>query len=448
MLDRIRRRARIMAALLAGLGLACLGPGAAASAAVLGGPSAGPGTASIPGASPTPVAIGGPRLASRGVVVDYPSRSVPRLPKIQASAFVVADAGTGQVLAAKDPHGWYRPASTLKMLTAVTLIPLLNPDSTVVASKQATSTVPNVVGLVAGRAYQISDLFTALLTISANDAAIALTQATGSFSAGMSLINAEARHLQADDTVAVDPNGLDAPGQHTSAYDLALIARQALKLPAFLKYDQTRSARFVVARRKAVELYNQNSLLTNYPGAIGGKIGWTSAAGATYVGMATRHGVTLIVTLLHCPALTEVTSAESLLNWGFSADGKVSPVGTLVGPVQPPAPKPSPSPTPTPTPPPARDEVVSRPHPVVTSVLAAAAFSCVAVLAVAFGLANNRRQRLRAERFSRRPDRAARRPDRGPSRPDRVPYPRDGSRDRFPDRTPNRPGRGTRTGPP
>jgi serine-type D-Ala-D-Ala carboxypeptidase (penicillin-binding protein 5/6) len=421
---------RILAALLAGLGLALAGPGAAASAAELAGPAA----------------VGGPQLASRGVVVDYPSRSVPRLPKIQASAFVVADAGTGQVLAAKDPHGWYRPASTLKMLTAVTLIPLLNPHATVVASKQATSTVPNVVGLVAGRAYRISDLFTALLTISANDAAIALTQATGSFGTGMSLINAEARHLQADDTVAVDPNGLDAPGQHTSAYDLALIARQALKLPAFLKYDQTRSARFVVARRKAVELYNQNSLLTSYPGAIGGKIGWTSAAGATYVGMATRHGVTLIVTLLHCPALTEVTSAESLLNWGFSADGKVSPVGTLVGPVQPPAPSPSPSPTPQP----ARDEVVSRPHPAVTSpsVLAAAAFSCVAVVAVAFGLANNRRQRLRAERFSRRPDRAARRPDRGPSRPGRVPHPRDGSRDRFPDRTPDRPGRGTRTGPP
>ena len=51
------------------------------------------------------------------MVVDYASRQVPRLPGIQASAFVVADAGTGQVLAAKDPHGWYRPASTLKMLT-------------------------------------------------------------------------------------------------------------------------------------------------------------------------------------------------------------------------------------------------------------------------------------------------------------------------------------------
>jgi D-alanyl-D-alanine carboxypeptidase (penicillin-binding protein 5/6) len=271
MLDRIRPRAVLAAALLAGLGSAAVGP-AVPAAAVMAGGSASPGSASPGSASPGSASpAGGPELARNGVVVNDPSRAAPRLPGVAASAWVVADAGTGQVLAAKDPHGWYRPASTLKMLTAVALIPLLNPDGMVVASKQATSTVPNVVGLVTGRAYKVSDLFTALLTISVNDAAIALTQATGSFGEGMAAINAEARHLQADDTVAVDPNGLDAPGQHTSAYDLALIARQALKLPAFLTYDQTRSARFVVARRKAVELYNQNSLLTTYPGAVGGR---------------------------------------------------------------------------------------------------------------------------------------------------------------------------------
>jgi D-alanyl-D-alanine carboxypeptidase (penicillin-binding protein 5/6) len=391
MLDRIRRRAVLVsasAALLVVLS-AVLGAAAPASAAP------------TPSASPVAQVIGGPQLAAPGVVVNYPPSSVPRLPNIQASAFVIADAGTGQVLAAKDPHGWYRPASTLKVLTAVALIPVLNPDSTVVASKQATSTVPNVVGLVAGRAYKISDLFAALLTISANDAAIALTQAAGSFGQGMALINAEARHLQADDTVAVDPNGLDAPGQHTSAYDLALIARQALKLPAFLQYDRIMSQRFVVARRKAVELYNQNTLLVTYPGAVGGKIGWTSAAGATYVGMATRHGVTLIVTLLHCPALTEIKSAEKLLNWGFAADGKVAAAGTLVGPLQPPSASPSASAAASPgaAAPPARAAVASGSHEEVDpSVLAAIGFSCAAVLAVVLGFSYNRRHRLRASR--------------------------------------------------
>src|SRR5712691_2178069 len=297
-------------------------------------------SAALPGAV-SPAAIGGAQLSGRGVIVNYPSRSVPRLPGVHASAFVLADASTGQVLAARDPHGWYWPASTLKVLTAISLIPVLNPDATVVATKQATMVPANVVGLIPGLPYQISGLFTALLTISANDAAVALAQATGSFGQGMALLNAEARHLQADDTVAVQPNGLDGPGQHSSAYDLALIARQALHMPAFLKYDQTISAKFPVSAKKSVTLYNQNSLLTSYPGAVGGKIGWTSAAGATYVGMARRNGVTLIVTLLHCPALTEVDSGKSLLNWGFAVDGKVRPVGTLVSALASAAPAPA-----------------------------------------------------------------------------------------------------------
>src|SRR5579859_653606 len=392
--DRIRPRAVLVGACASAFAFAfafTAGAGAAAAS---------------PGASP----VGGPQLASRGLVVNYPPGGVAKLPGIKASAWVVADAGTGQVLAARDPHGWYRPASTLKMLTAVALIPLLNPDGMVAASKQATSTAPNVVGLVAGRAYKVSDLFTALLTISANDAAIALAQATGSFGEGMAAINAEARYLQADDTVAVDPNGLDAPGQHTSAYDLALIARQALKLPAFLTYDQTRSARFVVARRKAVQLYNQNSLLTSYQGAVGGKIGWTSAAGATYVGMATRHGVTLIVTLLHCPALTEITAAEKLLDWGFSADSKVAPAGTLAGPAPPPAASSSSSSasssasaSPTATASGAsRTGVAARPKAASgPSVLATTGFSTAAVLAAGVGFMYSRRQRLRAARAER-----------------------------------------------
>src|SRR5579875_396406 len=288
-----------------------------------------------------PPAVGGKQLAGPGVIVNYPSASSPRLPNIPASAYVLADAGTGQVLAARDPHGLFNPASTLKMLTAITLIPRLNPDSTVVASKQAANVTPDIVGLVPGQSYQVSDLFRALLLISANDAAIALAQDTGSLSKGVALMNAEARHLQAYDIAAKDPNGLDAPGQHVSAYDEALIARQALAMPAFMKYDSTHSAMFRIKPGKYVELYNQNSLLTEYPGGIGGKIGWTSSAGATYIGMARRNGVTLIVTLLHCPALTEIQSAMQLLNWGFAQDGKVRAVGNLVGPLKPPAPGPA-----------------------------------------------------------------------------------------------------------
>jgi D-alanyl-D-alanine carboxypeptidase (penicillin-binding protein 5/6) len=296
-------------------------------------PAASPAVAPGPSSLAARLAVGGPQLAGPGVVVNYPAASAVKLPKVPASAWVIADAGTGQVLAAKDPHGEFPPASTLKVLTAITLLPRLSPDAMVTASKLAASQEPNIAGLIAGHQYSVSALFQALLLISANDAAVALTEATGSFATGMQLINAEAQHLQAYDVVAKMPNGLPAPGQVVSAYDEALIARQAVASPAFMGYDSTLSARFLVKPGKWETLVNQNSLLTQYHGGIGGKIGWTQASGATYIGLARRNGVTLIVTVLHCTPLMEITAGEKLLNWGFAEDGKVAPVGTLVAPL-------------------------------------------------------------------------------------------------------------------
>jgi D-alanyl-D-alanine carboxypeptidase len=301
-------------------------------------PTAKPPAGSVGG--PQTPTVGGPQLAGRGVIVNYPAHGAKPLPHVAASAYVVADAGTGQVLAAKDPHGLYRPASTLKVLTAITLMPVLNPNATVIASQRAAAVEPSKVGLIAGEPYRVSDLFKALLMISANDAAIALAQATGSYVKGMAMINAEARHLQADDTVAVTPNGLDAKGQHVSAYDEALFARQALAVPEFMQDESLRMFRFPLRphptphhRHPMINLWTQNGMLYTYPGDLGGKIGWTTPAGATFVGWARRGHTTLVVTILHCVPLTELTYAARLLNWGFAMDGKVRPVGQLVSPL-------------------------------------------------------------------------------------------------------------------
>ena len=277
--------------------------------------------------------VGGPELAGRGIVVHYPAHGARRLPSVPASSYVIADAGTGQVLAAKDPHGHFLPASTLKVLTADALMPVLNSRASVVTSAMAASVTPNKVGLVKGHAYPVSDLFQALLLISANDAAIALAQATGSYAKGVAMMNAEARRLQADDTVAVRPNGLNAKGQRTSAYDLALFARQALTMPEFMRIEATRTAMFPLHRRHSIELFNQNTMLNTYRGDLGGKIGWTTASETTFIAWARRDGHTLIVTLMHCVPLTEMRYAAKLLNWGFAMDGKVTPVGTLARPL-------------------------------------------------------------------------------------------------------------------
>jgi D-alanyl-D-alanine carboxypeptidase (penicillin-binding protein 5/6) len=277
--------------------------------------------------------IGGPQLAGSGVIVNYPAQARP-LPKVHASAYVVADAGTGQVLAAKDPHGWYLPASTLKVLTAITLMPVLNPNATVVTTPRAANVQPSKVGLIAGHSYRISDLFKAMLLISANDAAMSVAQATGSVSKGVAMMNAEAHRLQADDTVARRPNGLNGPGQHVSAYDEALFARQALAIPQFMQDEQLRTMRFPLKLgKKPVTLWNQNTMLETYRGDLGGKIGWTTASKTTFIGWARRGGHTLVVTILHCKPLYELTYAARLLDWGFDEDGKVKPVGALVPPL-------------------------------------------------------------------------------------------------------------------
>jgi D-alanyl-D-alanine carboxypeptidase (penicillin-binding protein 5/6) len=278
--------------------------------------------------------IGGPQLTGHGVIVNYPSAKATPLPKVKASAYVVADAGAGQVLAAKDPHGWYLPASTLKVLTAITLMPVLNPNATVVTTRRAANVEPSKVGLIAGHSYRISDLFKAMLLISANDAAMSVAQATGSVSKGVAMMNAEAHHLQADDTVARRPNGLNGPGQHVSAYDEALFARQALAIPQFMQDEQLRTMRFPLKPgKKPVTLWNQNTMLETYRGDLGGKIGWTTASKTTFIGWARRGGHTLVVTILHCKPLYELTYATRLLDWGFDEDGKVRPVGVLVPPL-------------------------------------------------------------------------------------------------------------------
>ena len=197
------------------------------------------------------------------------------------------------------------------MLTAITLMPVLNPDATVVTTPRAANDEPSKVGLIPGRRYKVSDLFKALLLISANDAAISLAQATGSFGKGVAMMNAEAHHLQAYDTVARQPNGLPATGQHVSAYDEALFARQALAMPAFMRDERTAHDAVPAASRTTSghPVQPERPCWTRYRGDLGGKIGWTNASEATFIGWARRNGDTLIVTILHCMPLTEMTYA-------------------------------------------------------------------------------------------------------------------------------------------
>jgi D-alanyl-D-alanine carboxypeptidase (penicillin-binding protein 5/6) len=283
-----------------------------------------------------PTTVGGPLLGSNGVVVQ-PLPGAPALPApsaLPAASWLVANLTTGSVLAAKDPHGKFLPASTLKTLTALTLIPKLDPQEMFKVPNQAARVDGTKVGLVPGMRYSISKLFTCMLVMSANDAADALAEANGGITHTVAQMNGVARHLQAGDTHADTPSGLDGPGETTSAYDLALIAQAEYQLPEFKHFVSLPTATVPAPHHKHFQIQSHNNLLTTYRGDVGGKNGYTVAAHATYVGVARRHGQTLVVALMDAYPIWW-PMARDLLNWGFKANGKVEPVGTLVKPLPP-----------------------------------------------------------------------------------------------------------------
>lgn len=334
--------------------------------------------------------VGGDTLGARGVIAPD---GVKAPPKTEAKAFVIADADTGQVLAAKDPHGHYLPASTLKTLTAVTLIPKLDKNTTVKPSRWACDEEGSAVGLVPKPIYKVDDLMRALLMVSGNDAANALAEANGGLGATLADMNAEARRLQAYDTVAKTPSGLDKPGQRSSAYDLALIARAGLALPDFKQYVRTKVAKFP-APKGYYEIGNHNKLLWRYKGMVGVKNGWTSKALGSFVGAATRNGHTIIVSIMrHEGYFWE--DVAGLMDWGFANRGRVTPVGTLVNPVPEPASIPSPPPGRPSVKIPARDAVAAVQHRkqplAATLVLGAGLVGGMAW--IAYGMRRRRRQR-------------------------------------------------------
>ena len=266
-------------------------------------------------------------LLGKGVVVDA---AAPALPDVWARTWVIADAATGEILAAKRAHKKRAPASTIKMLTALAVLPRLPLDSTYIARKRAVNMYGSRVGLIQGKSYTIEELMNAMMLPSANDAAVALAQANGGIKRTVVQMNELAGELGAANTVARNPSGLDSPGMVSTAYDLAVIARAGLTQPQFADFVKRTRAPFPAkGRQKFKTIYTTNRLLLgNYRGAIGVKTGFTSNAGRTFVGAAQRDGRTLIVSLMGVKERSEV-AARKLLDWGFANAGQITPVGML-----------------------------------------------------------------------------------------------------------------------
>lgn len=234
-----------------------------------------------------------------------------------ARAWLLADLDTGQILAAKDPHGSYAPASTIKVLLAMVVLDQLHPNTAVRANATHTKVECSCVGLIPGQVYTAAQLLVGLLMVSGNDAANLLGDMLGGYRAAVLKMNVKAQRLGARSTRAGSPSGLDGPGWEsvTTPHDLAVLFRSALSYPLIAQIMRSPSARFP-DRSGSKEISNQNELLQRYPGDLGGKTGYTNLAGKTYVGAAQRNGRRLVVVQMKGSG-DLYGQAMGLFDWGF-----------------------------------------------------------------------------------------------------------------------------------
>lgn len=261
-----------------------------------------------------------------------------------AAAWIVFDIDSGDVIAQKDPHGRYRPASIIKVLLALTAIDELDLDAEVPVSEKAATMEGSSAGIGTTGTYTARDLLYGLLLNSGNDAAQALAEALGGEEATLEKVNALAERLGAHDTHVADYTGLDKPGQMTSAHDLALMYRAAWENPTFAEMVDTDYVNFPghhdndpdaaeastepaqpaqpgatdpargndAAQSGApdedpftdddpsngYQLWNDNQLFLQDPDGIGGKTGYTDDAHHTFVGALDRDGRRLAAVVL------------------------------------------------------------------------------------------------------------------------------------------------------
>ncbi|WP_267243015.1 D-alanyl-D-alanine carboxypeptidase family protein [Streptomyces sp. PR69] len=293
--------------------------------------------------------VGGALLGKPGTQVNL-GPGAPVLPKkLSGRSWIVADAESGDVLASHNAHWRLPPASTMKMLFADTLLPRMPKDTVHKVTPDDLKGIgegSSLVGVKEDHTYTVHDLWLGVFLRSGNDAVHVLSSMNGGVEKTVKDMQKHAEELQALDTRVVSPDGYDAEGQVSSAYDLTLIARSGLQKKDFREYCSTVTAKFPGKQekgkeRETFEIQNTNRLMTGaygvtpYKGIAGVKNGTTTHAGSTFTGVAERNGRVLLVTVMN-PDSGESSAvykeAARLFDWGFASAGKVTPVGELVPP--------------------------------------------------------------------------------------------------------------------
>jgi D-alanyl-D-alanine carboxypeptidase len=242
------------------------------------------------------------------LVASYPSISAsafspPALedPVIDAEVAAVVDGQSGMLLYDKSAHLSVAPASLTKIMTAIVAIEhgglyavvAVDVDGPAMALEDGSS----IMGITPGEELTLEDLLYGLMLVSGNDAARAIAHhVAGSEEAFVALMNQKAAELGMDDTHFANPHGLDDPSHYSSAYDMAILGRYAMRNPTFAKIAGTLD--ITVQGQRTYALHNINRILTDYPGADGIKTGYTDNAMQAIVATAERGGRRLFVALM------------------------------------------------------------------------------------------------------------------------------------------------------
>jgi D-alanyl-D-alanine carboxypeptidase len=242
--------------------------------------------------------------------------------EVSARSFVIMDAKTGEILLSHNPHLFYPPASTLKVMTAMYVVEHLKMDDKVPVSAYAAAASPSKIGIKPGDVYTVKELLYALLLNSANDAARALAEkVSGSEEAFARDLTRQVRQWGAYRTTLATANGLPADNQFSTAQDLALLFRRAMENPELAKIMATKYYNIQGDR----ELRNHNRFLFTTPMAVGGKTGYTRASQHTYVGEFQNGGKTIIISMMG--SKKKWADLRPLIEKGFELSG--SPIAKM-----------------------------------------------------------------------------------------------------------------------
>lgn len=239
-------------------------------------------------------------------------------PKISADAAILIDATTGYILYAKNEHQRRSPASTTKIMTAIVALERGNLDDIVTVSKRAALVGGSSLWLKAGDKVTLAELIRGVLIRSGNDGSVAIAEhICNSQQEFVDLMNLRAEQLGALNTRFRNTHGLTQSGHYSTAYDLAIIARYALRFPFFAEAVSTKTETFErINQEWGQTISNTNKLLWSLEGADGVKTGTTSDAGYCLVASATRDGRQLISVVLHSD--NRWRDSAILLEYGFS----------------------------------------------------------------------------------------------------------------------------------